>query len=286
MNAQGTEFLNEWPVTAGAPGADPVTALGEVRDTPVVVSLTTVLADDTPEVAGPGAKTVELASVGVARLSLVGSVETLAIKVLLVVGALLALLREEDEVSSVLDVATEVIEEAAWGNVEFEVAADDSGSGLTTVAGVVGGAVVVEAVSGSSPPLVMAVSPPELVALAAVVDSWRAVGTDDVSKGVVVGTNVVKGLVLVTKALVTDVLVSEALVAVSELLDEVSPVEVTVVVVEAVVEVVGVRPPLGVSVDAQSGTQTLAETEIANAATACIEGPAAIQFSIPGYWAL
>jgi len=276
MNAQGTEFLNEWPVTAGAPGADPVTALGEVRDTPVVVSLTTVLADDTPEVAGPGAKTVELASVGVARLSLVGSAETLAIKVLLVVGALLALLREEDEVSSVLDVATEVIEEAAWGNVEFEVAADDSGSGLTTVAGVVGGAVVVEAVSGSSPPLVMAVSPPELVALAAVVDSWRAVGTDDVSKGVVVGTNVVKGLVLVT----------DVLVAVSELLDEVSPVEVTVVVVEAVVEVVGVRPPPGVSVDAQSSTHTLAETGTAKAATACIEGPAAIQFSIPGYWAL
>jgi hypothetical protein len=144
---------------------------------------------------------------------------------------------------------------------ELEAAAEDSGRGLMTLAEVVGidDVVVEEEVSGKSPPLVIADSPPEVSALVAVVDSGRAVGVEEVvPKGVEVDVLVAEMLdavmlvsetlvavVLVSERLVTVVLVIERLVDVSVLLVELSPRDVTVIVVDAVVEVVGVRPPPG-----------------------------------------
>jgi len=135
---------------------------------------------------------------------------------------------------------------------------------------------------GRSPPLAgVSVSTPETVELGILVDSARAV-TD----------------VEVVKVDDVDPDAAAVLAAAEEepLLDNVGPVEVTVVVVEPV----GPRPPPGVSVDpttaltlwgftprpALSDAAAPAVTGIAKASTAWIEGPAGMQFSIPGYCAL
>lgn len=124
---------------------------------------------------------------------------------------------------------------------------------------------------GRSPPLSgVSVTTPVTVELEELVDSARA-GTD---------VEVVK---------VDDV--AAAVLAAAEV-----PLEVTVVVVEPVVP----RPPPGVSVDPRT-TLTLwgftprpavndaaapGVTETAKSSTAMMEGPAGMQFSIPGYCAL
>jgi len=133
---------------------------------------------------------------------------------------------------------------------------------------------------GRSPPLTgVSVSTPETVELGILVDSARAV-TDEVVKVNDVDPDG------------TEVLFTEE----EPLLENVGPVEVTVVVVEPVAP----RPPPGVSVDPRtvptlggstprptlSDAAAPAVTETAKASTALIEGPAGMQFSIPGYCAL
>jgi len=133
---------------------------------------------------------------------------------------------------------------------------------------------------GRSPPLTgVSVSTPETVELGILVDSARAV-TDEVVKVDDVDPDA------------TEVLVTEE----EPLLENVGPVEVTVVVVEPV----GPRLPPGVSVDPKtaltlwgftprptlSDAAAPAVTGTAKSSTALIEGPAGMQFSIPGYCAL